>query len=158
MPQGVTDKCCDRERCGDTATIHGTRHTVSTNGHARQSIIICSVRSRSLRGSSLDLQIRSNWALTPHSVDKPCFLISNEKSPVQLSSVRDGIYMRSEKPICAPPCLSQVPPLKQLQCSFLTDDGLFSCLSWKICRALPLSTPLSSRRSMVWRVWLCARW
>ena len=105
--------------------ILGTRHTVSTNGHARQSIIICSVRSRSLRGSPLDLQIRSNWASTPPSVDKPCSLISHEKSPVQFSSVRDGIYMRLEKPICAPPRLSEVLYLKQLQYSFLTDDGLF---------------------------------
>jgi len=124
--------------------IRGTRHSVSTNGHARQSIIICSVRSHSLRGSPLDLQIRSNWVSTPPPVDMPCSLISHEKSPVQFSSVRDGIYMRSEKPICAPPRLSEVPSLKQLQYSFLTDDGLFSCLTWKICRALPLSASLSS--------------
>ena len=121
--------------------IRGMRHTVSTNRHARQSIIICSVRSRSLRGSPLDLQIRSNWASTPPSVDEPCSLISHEKSPVQFSSVRE---MRLEKPICAPTRLSEVLSLKQLQYSFLTDDGLFSCLSWKICRALPLSAPLSS--------------
>ena len=61
----------------------------------------------------------------------------------------------TEKPMCVPPCLSQrfppTSPLKQFQCLSapthpVKEDRL----------ALPLSMPLSSRRSMVWCPWLCA--
>ena len=58
--------------------------------------------------------------------------------------------MRLEKPICAPSRLSEVFPT--LHCS--SEWRWSSLVLW---RALPLSTPLSSQRSMVWCHWLCAR-
>ena len=77
----------------------------------------------------------------------------------QFSSLQFKVVSRlSEKPIFSPPCRQEISPkllLKRFQCPsewrwpslvLLKDD----------CRALPLSTPLSSGSLMVWCPWLCA--
>ena len=65
--------------------------------------------------------------------------------------------MPSQKPIRAPPHLSEVSPLlplKQFQC--LSDGWWPTCPFKKTHLALPLSLPLSSRWSTVRCPWLCA--
>ena len=69
------------------------------------------------------------------------------------------IFIRSEKPICAPPSLSEVSPTSPLK-RFQLFVWLAVALSRpfkKDCLALPLSRTPSPRRSMVWCPWLCAR-
>ena len=82
------------------------------------------------------------------------FIMRTHPTSLQLSSVQfEMISVRSGKPICAPPRLSEASPtlpLKRFQCCcfWLT---MALCRHFKEDRlALPLSTPLSSRRSMVW--------
>ena len=67
------------------------------------------------------------------------------------------VSRRLENPTCAPPHLSEVSPmlpLKWFQC--LSDWRWPSCPFKEDCLVFPLSTPLSSRRSMVWCPRLCA--
>ena len=73
---------------------------------------------------------------------------------INFSSVQDGIAMCSEKPICTPPPLSKWC-LWNSSNVHLTDNGLLSHPFKEDRLALPFSTPLSSRWSIMWCPWLC---
>ena len=74
-------------------------------------------------------------------------------------SVQDGIYALQKSHMRFTPPLSSFPSI-----AFVTVP-MFVSLTMALSRpfkedrqALPLPMPLSSRRSMVWCHWLCARW
>ena len=77
---------------------------------------------------------------------------------VPLSSVQDGMYALSKAHMRSTPSLRSFPNVALETVPILV--WLMIALSHPLkedCWALPLSTPLSSRRSMVWCPWLCAR-
>ena len=80
------------------------------------------------------------------------------RSSVQFSSVQDGIYALGKVRMRSISSLRSFPKV-----TFKTVP-MFVWLTMALSRpfkedrlALPLSTPLSSRRSVVWCPWLCAR-
>ena len=83
------------------------------------------------------------------------FLLTNlvkSGSSVQFKMV----CMRSEKPICAPPCLSEVSTMSPL--TRLTDDGPLSSFQGRSSSASSFHASLSSMRSMVLYPWFCTLW
>ena len=74
------------------------------------------------------------------------------------SSIQDGIYALGKTHMRSTPSLTSFPNVAfETVPVFVWLTMALSRPSTKIVLALPLSTPLSSRRSMVWCPWLCAR-
>ena len=86
--------------------------------------------------------------------------LSVQFSSVQFSSVQDGIYALGKASMRSTPSLRSFPNVAFETVPMLVwlTMGPFLVLSRNFVeRLLPLSTPLSCRRSMVWCPWLCAR-
>ena len=112
---------------------------------------------RSAATSTAGLPQRVSLTMPELQVDSSEALLfwSNGKS---FYSVQDGIYALEKVHMRSTPTLRSIPNV-----AFETVP-MFAWLTTALsrpfkedCLALPLSTPLSSKRSMVWRPWLCTR-